>query len=77
MPLLLNQSGQAQSVQPMAISLAFGLLGAALLVLLVVPGLYLVANDARRLFHWLRYGGAYPIRELVEEAARDRRMAVV
>jgi len=77
MPLLLNQSGQAQSVQPMAISLAFGLLGAAFLVLLVVPGLYLVANDARRLSHWLRYGGTYPIRELVEEESRNRGVAVV
>ena len=61
----------------MAISLAFGLLGAAFLVLLVVPGLYLVANDARRLSHWLRYGGTYPIRELVEEESRNRGVAVV
>ncbi len=76
LPLLLNQSGQAQSVQPMAIALSFGLLASAALNLLVVPGLYLVANDVRRLFYWLRYGGAYPIRELVEESARERGTAV-
>ncbi len=69
LPILLNQSGQAQSVQPMAISLSFGLLGSAVLNLLVVPGLYLVANDVRRFFFWLRHGGAYPVRELVEEEA--------
>ncbi len=70
LPILLNQSGQAQSVQPMAISLSFGLMGSAVLNLLVVPGLYLVANDARRFFFWLRHGGAYPVRELVEEEAK-------
>jgi Cu/Ag efflux pump CusA len=72
LPLLLNQSGQAQSVQPMAISLAYGLLAAAVLNLIVVPGLYLVANDVSRIAHWLWYGGVYPVRELVEEAARER-----
>jgi len=77
LPLLLNQSGQAQSVQPMAISLSFGLLASALLNLLVVPGLYLVSNDARRFLYWLRYGGTYPVRERVEEAARERGVAVV
>lgn len=77
LPILLNQSGQAQSVQPMAISLSFGLLGAALLNLLVVPGLYLVANDARRFFFWLRHGGAYPVREQVEEEVRHTAAGLV
>lgn len=72
LPILLNQSGQAQAVQPMAVSLSFGLLGAAALNLLVVPGLYLVANDAQRLIHWLRYGGAYPDRERVDHEAQSR-----
>lgn len=72
LPVLLNQSGQVQAVQPMAVSLSFGLLGAAALNLLVVPGLYLVANDAQRLIHWLRYGGAYPARELVDHEAQAR-----
>jgi multidrug efflux pump subunit AcrB len=72
LPLLLNTSGQAQSVQPMAISLSFGLLTAAVLTLLVVPALYLVVNDGRRLVYWLRYGGDYPVPEVVEEATRER-----
>jgi hypothetical protein len=61
----------------MAISLSFGLLGAALLNLLVVPGLYLVANDARRFFFWLRHGGAYPVREQVEEEVRHTAAGLV
>ncbi len=76
LPLLLNQSGQAQSVQPMAISLSYGLLAAAVLNLIVVPGLYLVANDVSRITHWLWYGGAYPLREQVEDAARERGVIV-
>ncbi len=75
LPLLINTSGQAQAVQPMAVSLSFGLIGAALLNLLVVPGLYLVANDARRFLHWVRHGGVYPLREAVE--VRVRQSAVV
>jgi multidrug efflux pump subunit AcrB len=75
LPLLLNSSSQVQSVQPMAIALSFGLLTAAVLNLLVVPALYLMVNDARRFTHWLRHGGAYPVREWVEEAARDRNLA--
>jgi len=72
LPLLLNSGGQAQAVQPMAISLSFGLLAAAFLNLLVVPVVYLVINDLRRAAYWLKNGGSYPVRELVEEEARER-----
>jgi len=75
LPLLLNSSSQVQSVQPMAISLSFGLLAAAGLNLLVVPGLYLMVNDGRRWLHWLRHGGAYPVREFVEETTREGALA--
>ena len=60
----------------MAISLSYGLLAAAVLNLIVVPGLYLVANDVSRIAYWLWYGGAYPLREQVEDAARERGVAV-
>jgi multidrug efflux pump subunit AcrB len=70
MPILLERSSQAQSVKPMAVSLSFGLAFSTVLTLFVVPALYLGLNDVRRLAHWLRYGGAYPAPELVEEAGR-------
>ena len=76
LPLLAERSSQAQSVIPMATSLAFGIMFATALTLFVVPALYLVVNDARRMFHWLYYGGAYPKAELVEEGTRDPRYAV-
>lgn len=74
MPILMERSSQAQSVMPMAVSLCFGLLFATVLTLFVVPALYLMLNDLRRFVHWLRYGGSYPVPELVEEAARERMM---
>ncbi len=73
-PILLEQSSQAQSVKPMAVSLTFGLLAATILTLFVVPSLFLITNDVRRVFRWLRFGGAYPVRELVEDAAHDQWM---
>jgi multidrug efflux pump subunit AcrB len=65
-PLLSERSTQAQSLIPMAISLAFGLMAATLLTLVYVPALYLVVNDARRVIRWLRRGGAFPSAESVE-----------
>ncbi|MFQ5697215.1 MAG: efflux RND transporter permease subunit [Myxococcota bacterium] len=48
-PLMLERSVQAQFLVPMAISLAFGVLFAAGITLLVVPSGYLVQEDLRRL----------------------------
>lgn len=70
-PLLLEQSSQAQSVRPMALSLAAGLMFATVLTLFVVPAMYLAVNDVRRFLRWLRYGGGYPAPEQVEEAAEQ------
>jgi multidrug efflux pump subunit AcrB len=55
-PLLFERSYQAQFLKPMAVSLAFGLLFATVLTLLVVPSLYLIGNDLRRVFRWQRTG---------------------
>ncbi|MGB0717023.1 MAG: efflux RND transporter permease subunit, partial [Phycisphaerae bacterium] len=49
LPLLAERSAQAQSLIPIAISIAFGLAFATVLVLLVVPCLYKVVNDGKRL----------------------------
>ena len=56
LPILLERSFQAQFLIPMAISISFGLMGATLLVLLLVPALYMMLHDAQRLCHWLWHG---------------------
>ncbi|RZQ57160.1 acriflavin resistance protein [Pseudidiomarina tainanensis] len=47
-PIVLEKSMQAKLVIPMAISLAFGILFATVITLLLVPSLYLILNDTRR-----------------------------
>ena len=55
-PILLEDSLQAQIVIPMATSLAFGILFATVVTLLLVPSLYLILQDVqsviRRFYHW-------------------------
>jgi multidrug efflux pump subunit AcrB len=48
-PLMLNRSVQAQFLVPMAVSLAFGVLFATVVTLLVVPAGYLILDDLRAL----------------------------
>ena len=55
-PLLFEKSFQAQFLKPMAVSIAFGLSFATMLTLLVVPSLYLIGNDIRRVIRWLWTG---------------------
>jgi multidrug efflux pump subunit AcrB len=50
MPMILETSVQAQFLIPMAISLAFGIMFATGITLLLIPSLYLVLEDIRRLF---------------------------
>jgi multidrug efflux pump subunit AcrB len=49
-PLLIEKSVQAQFLVPMAISLAFGVLFATLITLLLVPTSYLVIEDMKKYF---------------------------
>ncbi|PLX90828.1 MAG: AcrB/AcrD/AcrF family protein, partial [Desulfuromonas sp.] len=49
MPMILETSVQAQFLIPMAISLAFGILFATGITLLLIPSLYLVLEDLRGL----------------------------
>jgi len=49
MPMILETSVQAQFLIPMAISLAFGIMFATGITLLLIPSLYLVLEDLRRL----------------------------
>jgi len=45
LPILLETSMQAQQIVPMAVSLAFGIIFATVITLLLVPCLYMVLND--------------------------------
>ncbi len=56
LPILVEQSFQAQFLIPMAISISFGLMGATFLVLLLVPALYMLLYDARCICNWLWNG---------------------
>ncbi|MFD2167733.1 efflux RND transporter permease subunit [Thalassotalea euphylliae] len=49
-PILLETSMQAKMVIPMAVSLAFGVLFATVVTLVMIPSLYLVIEDIRGLF---------------------------
>lgn len=46
-PMLLERSAQAQEIVPMAVSLAFGIVFATVITLLLVPSLYLILMDFR------------------------------
>jgi multidrug efflux pump subunit AcrB len=63
-PLLLEKSVQARFLIPMAISLAFGVIFATTISLIIVPSIYLVLDDVRRAFAWL-----YGSRRAAEPAA--------
>ncbi len=47
-PMLLERSAQAQEMVPMAMSLAFGIVFATVITLLLVPCLYMVLEDLER-----------------------------
>ena len=47
-PMLLEQSVQAREIVPMAISLAFGIVFATVITLLLVPSLYLILLDLKQ-----------------------------
>ncbi|GAG08520.1 unnamed protein product, partial [marine sediment metagenome] len=49
-PMIFETSRQARFMIPMALSLGYGILFATLITLLLVPCLYLVVEDLRRLF---------------------------
>ncbi|MCK5924830.1 MAG: efflux RND transporter permease subunit [Methylococcales bacterium] len=53
-PMILETSRQAKFLIPMAISIGFGVLFATLITLLLIPSLYLVVDDFRRLWKNIR-----------------------
>lgn len=74
-PLMLETSPQARFLIPMAVSLAFGVLFATLISLVLVPALTLVGADLQALWRARRQGPASE-RDTVEQAyARGRHAA--
>lgn len=55
-PLILDQSFQAQFLIPMAVSVAYGLLGATFILLILLPILLITASNIVRTAHWLWEG---------------------
>ena len=68
LPLLLERSFQAQFLVPMAVSLAFGVLFATAITLVLVPSLYAILNDFRS---QLAVHGVKPPPEPPAEAAME------
>jgi multidrug efflux pump subunit AcrB len=52
-PLLLEKSVQAQFLVPMAVSLAFGVIFATTISLILVPCMYLILEDTRGALRWV------------------------
>jgi multidrug efflux pump subunit AcrB len=49
-PMILERSLQARFLIPMAISLAFGVMFATMVTLLLVPSLYMILEDLKNRF---------------------------
>ena len=54
--MIFETSRQARFMIPMAISLGFGIVFATTITLVIVPCLYLMAEDAGRTIRWLYSG---------------------
>ncbi len=52
-PLIFEQSTQAQFLIPMAVSLGFGVLIATVFTLFLVPVNYMILSDIKGLYRWL------------------------
>lgn len=52
LPLLTEQSLQARFLIPMAITISFGLMSATVIILVILPCLLMIYDDAKRLLQW-------------------------
>ena len=52
MPMMFETSRQARFLIPMAISLGFGILFSTLIILILVPALYIILEDIKKLFSY-------------------------
>ncbi|MBV7317249.1 efflux RND transporter permease subunit [Shewanella sp. NIFS-20-20] len=67
-PIILEKSLQAQIVIPMATSLAFGILFSTLVTLILVPVLYVVLDDLKRMLTWWWRPAAYREQQALTQA---------
>tara|TARA_B100000508_G_scaffold48272_1_gene37480 strand:+ start:22240 stop:25626 length:3387 start_codon:yes stop_codon:yes gene_type:complete len=65
LPLIAEESMQAQFLIPMAVSIAFGVLFGTLFILAFFPSAILYGNDIKRIFSYI-WTGKYPKEEEVE-----------
>jgi len=73
-PMILETDLMAQVVAPMGVSVGAGLAVGMLLTLVLMPALFTILNDARRLAHRM-LRGSWPTPEEVEPAARTAKEA--
>ena len=52
-PMIAEESIQAKFLVPMAISLGFGILFTTYVIIIVVPSIYLIVEDFKRIFAWV------------------------
>lgn len=72
MPLLLEKSRQAQFLQPMAISISYGIIIATFLTLLMLPLLLSLSNNITVYAVWLKTG-IKPSKEEVTRALKEKK----
>ena len=70
-PLMSETSFQAKFMIPMAVALAFGVAFATFLTLLLVPSLYLIIEDLKRIFRFLVSGADEDASATAEDQADD------
>ncbi len=72
-PMILERSMQARYLVPMAVSIAFGVAFATLLTLLLIPCMFLILNDLRRLSAYIASGAKiWPDMDSVEPAGKKK-----
>ncbi|MBC8470531.1 MAG: efflux RND transporter permease subunit [Planctomycetes bacterium] len=60
-PMIFETSRQARFMIPMAISLGFGILFATSITLVIIPCLYLITEDVRKVILWLPFRSHEPL----------------
>ncbi len=68
-PLIFEKDLAAQGMIPMALSMSSGLIVACVATLVLLPALFAIANDARRIVRWALHG-EWPTREEVEPGSK-------
>ena len=67
-PLMMEQSFQAKFLVPMAIAIAFGLMAATFLILLILPCMILILDDIRSGCYFLWHGRQRPLNVPLDSA---------